>query len=241
MKRLAAVALLVLACKSERSSAPPDDGGPGYRETTPPGEVPAASKDLPALADAMPLGAEMWRRFGKGEWTAHTFFVPDVKAHAVTIVVDMEGGGKDVADPFELVVEPQGLTIVEGEPRIDGRVPPGMKRRATWKMTSAQPGIAKIRFTTVKGGEEKGGTVACLKLSDESIYRCTESEANDPAPADTTLRGTYCCASSRNGAGEGCEPIGNVVDAIEACMKAKKHTLTCDDGVTCTGTTCRCR
>ena len=241
MKRVALVALLVLACKSDRVSDPPGETGPAYRETTPSGEVPAASKDLPPLADALPLGSQMWRRFGKGEWTAHTFFVPDVAKHEVTIVVDMEGGGKDVADPFELVVEPQGLTIVEGEPRIDGRVPPGMKRRATWKMSSTQPGIAKIRFTTVKGGEEKGGSVACLRFSDESIYRCTESEANDPAPADTTARGSYCCDTFRNGAGEGCEPIGNVVTAIEACMKAKQYTLTCDAGVTCTGTTCRCR
>ena len=135
---------LVLACKSSGDTAAPDtadggdttpaDGGGGGDATA--SDVPPAVDELEAVPNAKQLGSKMWRRFGKGEWTAYSFFVPDAKTRTVTVVVDMEGGGEAVSDPFELVVRTQGLTLVEGEPSIDGRVPPGKKRRATWKFSA---------------------------------------------------------------------------------------------------------
>lgn len=242
-------AFLVLACKSAGDTAAPDtaDGGDttpadgGATDGEPASDVPPAVAELEPFPNAKQLGSKMWRRFGKGEWTAHSFFVPDAKTRTVTVIVDMEGGGEAVSDPFELLVEPQGLALVEGEAKIDGRVPPGLKRRATWKFTAAQLGIAKIDFVTMKGGEKKGGTTACLNFADDAIYRCTEKEAGDTAPPDTTKRATYCCAKGKNQAGEGCEPIADEVDAMKACMKAKKYSLTCDSGAACTGKACQCQ
>ncbi len=239
------VAILSFACKSTGDTANPDGEEPDAvasasagDEGSNAGDVPPAVAELPAVPGAKMLGAKMWRRFGKGEWTGHSFFVPDAKAKSVTVLVDMEGGGEATSDPFELVVEPEGLTLVEGEPKIDGRVPPGMKRRAEWKFTAAQAGIAKIRFVTVKDGEEKGGTTACLNFGEDTIYRCTEAEAGD-AKAETK-RSTYCCAKGKGDAGDGCEPIADHVDAMKACMKQKKFGLTCEGAATCTGKSCKC-
>src|SRR5688500_13111598 len=148
------------ACKPAADTTTPEAEGSGGWGDAPKATtaVPPAVDRLEPVEGAMPLGSKMWRRFGKGEWTAHTFFVPDAKAHAVTVILDMEGGGKDVPDPFEVVMEPQGLELVEGEPRFDGRVPPGQQRRVTWKLSAPQPGIAKLRLVTVKDGQEKGGS-----------------------------------------------------------------------------------
>jgi hypothetical protein len=240
--------LLVLACKSSGDTANPegeDPVGASGQDATAGGDTAVASDVPPAVAqlDPMPgakqLGSKMWRRFGKGEWTGHSFFVPDAKARAVTVLVDMEGGGEAVSDEFELVLEPEGLTLVEGEPRIDGRVPPGLKRRAQWKFTAAQPGIAKIRFVTVKEGEEKGGTTACLNFADDGIYRCTEKEAGDTT-APAAKRATFCCVKGKGDAGESCEPMIDRVDMMKGCMKAKKFTLACDAGALCDAKGCKC-
>jgi hypothetical protein len=240
------VGLLALACKSTGDTANPEGEEPDATAADPaggdastPDDVPAAVTELPAVPGAKMLGAKMWRRFGKGEWTGHSFFVPDAKAKSVTVIVDMEGGGEAVSDPFELVLQPEGLTLVEGEPKIDGRVPPGLKRRAEWKFTAAQNGIAKLRFVTVKDGEEKGGTTACLNFGEDAIYRCTESQAGDEKAA--AKGATYCCAKGKGDAGEGCEPVADQVDAMKACMKAKKFSLSCEGEATCTGKSCKCK
>lgn len=240
------VGFLALACKSSGDTATPEgeepaataasDGAGGDATTS---DVPPAVAELPAVPGAKMLGAKMWRRFGKGEWTGHSFFVPDPATKSVTVLVDMEGGGEAVSDPFDLVVEPQGLTMVEGEPKIDGRVPPGMKRRAEWKFTAAQAGIAKIRFVTVKDGEEKGGTTACLNFGEDTIYRCTEAEAGDEKAA--AKRSTYCCAKGKGEKGEGCEPVTDHVDTLKACMKAKKFALSCEGEAECAGKSCKCK
>ena len=241
--------LLVLACKSSGDTANPEGEdpvtSPGQDGATAgdaaiPSDVPPAVAELEPMPGAKQLGSKMWRRFGKGEWTAHSFFVPDAKAKAVTILVDMEGGGEAVSDKFDLVVEPQGLTMVEGEPKIDGRVPPRMKRRAQWKFTAAQPGVAKIRFVTVKDGEEKGETVACLNFADDAIYRCTEKEAGD-TKAPSPKRSTFCCVKGKGDAGEGCEPMVDRVDMMKGCMKAKKFTLACDGEAVCDDKGCKCK
>jgi hypothetical protein len=224
-----ALAFLVLACKSSGDTSPPaeeDTAGPesdagADGDAATPSDVPPAVAELEPVPGAKELGSKMWRRFGKGEWTAHSYFVPDAKAKAVTVVVDMEGGGEATTDPFDLVLEPQGLTMVEGEPKIDGRVPPGMKRRAQWKFTAAQAGIAKIRFVT-------------------TIYRCTGSEAGDAGTAESK-RATYCCAKGKGDSGENCEPMVDAVDSLESCMKAKKFNLSCDGEAVCTGKNCKCK
>lgn len=252
---IVAVLALATCTKGSGDTANPDDATPASDSSSDPGtsapedgtaaapEVPPAVATLDPIPNAKPLGSKMWRRFGKGEWTAHTFFVTGEKGHEqeVSIVIDMEGGGEALPDAFDLVVQPAGFTVVDGATTIPGQVPPGMKRRETIKLRADKPGVATIRFTTVKQGQEAGETIACLVAGTEGMRRCKESEAKAaPGPAAGRAM-VYCCAKGKNETGEGCEPMTDEVDAHKACMKAKKFSLRCDGEVECIGQNCKCK
>ena len=90
---LVAVLALATCTKGSGDTANPDDATPtsdtaGSDAAADPGDAEAAAPEVPPavatldpIPDAKPLGSKMWRRYGKGEWTAHTFFVPGGKGH----------------------------------------------------------------------------------------------------------------------------------------------------------------